>query len=204
GSSLEASHGAKEADLPDVAQVGAWENLGFGYFRLDPVLDEGSAAGVSGPGSAADIGEESPESAAPEDEAEVMVAMHRAVQALAEGAEPAVHRAARSAVNRFGPFVKLYGVSRALGFSLARGRCRDPKPGAESRAHRWLLASLLQLPGASWAEGVGYEELEARISSVLPAPEEDLLLARARWLRRFAELSLKPDGPAAPAEEVPS
>ena len=181
--------------LPPRLQVGAGESLGHGWLRLEVVAEPVAVrqAPAGGEDAAPSLAP-GPFPTAPA-AARLQVAMHRAVARLRDAAAP-TRRAAAAAVKAFGPRAHLAGLAAALAFHLARARPRQSTAvTVRQRAHRWLLATLLDLPGepledaaydslAEWAQTPGGFDAAA-----VHAQEAGLML-RWQWLRRHCELGL--------------
>jgi hypothetical protein len=174
-----------DQDLPEHFQLGAWENLGLGWIEMSRVKPATESGEEAAPGSFRG-GPRLPK------ETDVMVAMHKAVQALED--EPRELKAAiGAAINNFGSRAQFSGIEATLGFELAKAKPVKTEPKTEARAHRWLLNTLLGGRPESAFEG---ETLTAWLSESPfeggAAAQRPLLLTRWRWLRRFAEFGLRP------------
>lgn len=179
-----------EVALPDYVQLGAWEAQGFGWVRLSGVED-GAGDGAGG-GRPAEASPQASPRPAPLDPAAIMTRMHQAIRRLGE-AEPAVRKSAKAAIKSFGGRARFGGFEAALAFELAKAKPAHRRPGAETRAHRWLVATLLGMdPGPAegpapellrWAQGEPFAP--QGLAELRPAAFE-----RWRWLRRFSELGL--------------
>jgi CRISPR/Cas system CMR subunit Cmr4 (Cas7 group RAMP superfamily) len=194
------------SELPPVSRLalGAWESLGLGWVRpamVEPLSAPSRTAARPREGQEIDARRREPPAtgdsgSGPTVEAEVMVAMHQAVGALRERGDRRLQSVARSAVAAFGPRAHFSGLEAALAFELAKAKLAQGRPKIEARAHRWLLAGLLtgepdpdQAPGPcrallAWLEG-GLGFSAERIGE-----QRGMILARWRWLRRYAELGL--------------
>jgi CRISPR/Cas system CMR subunit Cmr4 (Cas7 group RAMP superfamily) len=183
--------GPEEGAIRDpLLQLGAWEGLGFGWLRPS-VLESGPLA-VPAPGPAA--ADRSLRSQP--DEGRILMAMHRAIRRLDDGEEPANFKAAvKSAIDSFGSRAQRAGLLAALAFELAKARPAHSEPKLEARAHRWLLRALLLSaddpePLAGPSEPLLGWLKESPFAPGQVEERRDLLFARWRWLRRFAELGL--------------
>jgi CRISPR/Cas system CMR subunit Cmr4 (Cas7 group RAMP superfamily) len=176
-----------DLELPARLQVGAWESLGLGWVR--PSFVEPARAGAAESVAAAPTPERLPP------ETRTMVAMHEAVERLRGRGDAKLSSAARSAVGNFGPRAHFSELAAALAFELAKAKLAHPKPSDEARAHRWLATALLtrepdpvQAPGPcrallAWLGDAPFDPAKV-------AGRRGLILARWRWLRRYAELGL--------------
>lgn len=178
--------------LADRFQVGAWENLGLGWIEMSRVEPAGSGVETAAPGPFRS-GPRLPKETA------VMIAMHKAVQALQKEPE-GLKGTIKAVITNFGPRAQFSGIEAALAFELAKAKPAKAEPKPEARAHRWLLNTLLDIKEESAFDG---ETLTAWLAASPfeagePAARRPLLLTRWRWLRHFAEFGL--DVP--PAEEM--
>lgn len=189
-----------ELKMSRALQGGAWEAQGFGWIvprliRPKQISAEEEAGGSPRPPA----GEGPPPG--PEPRTEAMTRM-RASIARVEGAPPPVRAAARAAIKNFGPRSQQSGVISALSFVAAKAKPNDPEPGSDTRANRWLLAALLGLGGDPLADRSAYSELAGHLAdqgtAVVGDGEEEQIVSRWAWLRRYAELALHPQ--AAPPQ----
>ncbi len=185
--------GAEEGAIRErLLQVGAWEGLGFGWLRPSLLDPSGPlAAPAAGPTAAAGRSRR-----VPPDEGRILLAMHAAIRRLHDSEEPAKLKAAvHSAIDHFGSRAQGAGLPAALSFELAKARPGHSEPKLEARAHRWLLRTLLLAADEPEPLAGPSEPLLGWLGTAPFSPgaieaRRDLLLARWRWLRRFAELGL--------------
>ena len=182
-----------------VLQVGAWESLGLGWVHLEAVPR--AAPEVPAPAAV------SSRSSGPPARDRILLAALRAVEVVAGDGSADVRAAARAALRSFGWRFRAQGPEAVLAFQAAKAKVRDPRPTPDARAHRWLLLALVdpeEDPSVALGNGTCpplVRWLEARPFETPLAPhEEETLLERWLWLRRYAELLL----PAPAAQEARS
>lgn len=89
----------------------------------------------------------------------------------------------RTILREFGPRVRTRGLTKALGFCLAKARPMTAKPSPESQAYCWFLGAVL---------AVRKDELFDAVSRIAggvdPAPPD--IEERAVWLSKYSEALL--------------
>lgn len=184
-------------------QAGAWESLGLGWLRLSEC---GLDTETPGPRPTHDDGGRESGKPLPRPRPADLIAGAFAAVAALVGAEPRLRTAARAAVYNFGPRARLDGLEAAVAFSLAKAKPAHRRPGAETRAHRWLLGALFDLGGELHDQLADCPPLAAWLTDRHPfagpglAPRAPALFERWLWLRRYAEVNLTPPPPTPPTE----
>lgn len=185
----------EEADLGPAApiQLGAWENVGFGYVRAELVGEEptesenGTDDAVTEPTPADMVGR----SMIPPQE--VMLRIFEATQSLVGRPESS---RVRSAIFDLGPRLRIRGMPATLAFCLAKAGGGDEATeeaselSVERRAYRWLLRQLFAVPARSSHANLADSVMRA-IAGEAPLPPD--FEPTRLWLRRYAEVLLPPE-----------
>lgn len=159
-------------------QLGAWENIGLGFTTLEALGTYTPTTPLSEKTKLSRSKEPYPDHLRP---AVVVLEAFRAVRAL-EATDYAAE--ARTVLRAFGPRWHREGLPRALAFMLAKAAHDDAaRPSASALAHRWCLQRLLDRPS-----GTSAELQQAALKAIVnPGEHEQVLAARLRWLRSYAE-----------------
>ena len=172
-------------DIGSGFQMGAWENIGFGWFQAEPVEFETTPENAEFSKSSCKL--------AHLDTYRTMIEAHCAIDCL--NAEDEASKKIKSAISRFGFRLKAFGAEAALAFELAKAKPMKAKFGAETFAHRWLLFHLLKLPGPAPEKTGPCEALKSNgdrpwFEKSISDMEIFQIENRWLWLRKYAELAL--------------
>ncbi|MCK6683910.1 MAG: hypothetical protein L6R30_16030 [Thermoanaerobaculia bacterium] len=155
-------------------QLGAWEATGCGFTKLEAV----ELAAV--PPAQANSTVQRPPVQEPREE---HVQMRLAFEAVSNAAARPEASKVRTILREFGPRVRTRGLTKALGFCLAKARPMTRKPSLESQAYCWFLGAVL---------AVRKDELFDAVSRIAggvdPAPPD--IEERAVWLSKYSEALL--------------
>ena len=155
-------------------QLGPWEATGCGFTKLVAVEFEAVL-----PAQANSTVQRPP---VPELR-EVHALMRQAFEAVSSVAARPEASKVRTILREFGPRVRTRGLTKALGFCLAKARPMTAKPSPESQAYCWFLCALLDARKDKLYDTV------SRIAGGLDLAPPDIE-ERAVWLTKYSDALL--------------